>query len=241
MAGLPLATALACLAVVYLGAVMQATTGVGVGMIASPVLALADPAFIPACVVLAVIPLSATVAWADRHHVDRPGVGFAILGRIPGVVVGAAVAAAMTDEALAVLVGGSVLLGVAVSITSKRFSPTRTAITAAGFASGFTGTSTGVGGPPMALTYQHIDATVMRATISAFFTVGAIMSAIALTAAGEIGRRQLELAALIAPAIVAGLVTARLAKERLTGPLIRPVLLGVSTFAAAALLVETFA
>ena len=41
------------------------------------------------------------------------------------------------------------------------------ALVVAGLASGFAGTTTGVGGPPMALTYQNSDPATMRATISA--------------------------------------------------------------------------
>ncbi|WP_420450179.1 hypothetical protein [Ilumatobacter sp.] len=65
---------MACLSIVYLGAVMQASTGVGVGILSSPVLLFVDPDFVPGAIVLAVIPLSLTVAVADRAHVDRPGV-----------------------------------------------------------------------------------------------------------------------------------------------------------------------
>ena len=64
--GLPILGALACVLVVYAGAVMQAATGVGVGILSSPVLLLVDPDFIPAAVVVSVLPLSFSVAIADR-------------------------------------------------------------------------------------------------------------------------------------------------------------------------------
>ena len=239
IAGIPILAALACVAVVYLGAIMQATTGVGVGILSSPVLILVDPAFIPAVVVVVVLPLSFTVAWADRAFVDRPGVVAAVIGRIPGLVLGAAVAAAVSDTALSLMVAITVLFGVVVSITTKRFTPTRLALVAAGFASGFTGTAVGVGGPPIALTYQHSDPVTMRATISTFFSIGSVLSALALLAAGEIGRRQVTLVLLLLPAVVAGLVTARRFRHRLVGPAVRPIVLALSAFSALALLVRT--
>lgn len=239
--GLPVLGALACVGVVYVGAVMQASTGVGVGILSSPVLLLVDPAFIPACVVVAVIPLSFTVAVADRAHVDRPGVIAALAGRLPGIILGAYVIAVITEQTLALLVGVTVLGGVVASLSTRRFTPTRSALVAAGFASGFTGTAVGVGGPPIALTYQHSDPVTMRATISLFFAVGALLTVVALAIAGEIGTRQIELTALLLPAVLLGLVTARVYKTLLVGSGVRPVVLGLSAFSAIALLVRTFA
>lgn len=237
--GLPVVAALACLAVVYVGGVMQAATGIGVGIVSSPVLIQVDPDFIPAAIVMSVLPLSFTVAWKDREHVDRPGVTVAILGRLPGIVLGVVVLAVVSENALAFLVSATVLIGVVASITARRFDPSMPALAAAGFASGFTGTAVGVGGPPIALTYQHSDPVTMRATISVFFSVGSVLSVVALGLAGEIGRRQLELTALLIPAILLGLGTARRHKTRLVGSGVRPVVLSLSAFSAIALLIRT--
>ncbi len=236
---LPVLGALACVLIVYVGAVMQASTGVGVGILSSPVLLFVDPDFIPAAVVVAVIPLSFSVAIADRKHIDKPGVTAALIGRVPGLVLGAVVVAAISDTVLAILVSTTVLLGVLVSLTTKRFTPTTTALVLAGFGSGFTGTAVGVGGPPIAMTYQHSDAVTMRATISLFFSVGSVLTAVALVFAGELGTRQLQLAALILPSIVLGLFTARRYKRHLVGSAVRPIVLGISAFSAVALLVRT--
>jgi uncharacterized membrane protein YfcA len=140
---------------------------------------------------------------------------------------------------LAVLVGLSVLVAVAVSLTDWRVPLTDPALVGAGAASGFTGTTTGVGGPPMALTYQHHDPAVMRATISAFFFVGAIFSAVALWAAGEIGARQLELSGLLLPAVLLGTVTARVLRHRLRPEIVRPAVLVVCAGSAVLLLVDS--
>ncbi len=79
----------------------------------------------------------------------------------------------------------------------------------------------------------------MRATISVFFSVGSLLSVVALALAGEIGRRQLELTVLLLPAILLGLATARRHKDRLVGSGVRPVVLGLSAFSAIALVIRT--
>jgi uncharacterized membrane protein YfcA len=240
MLGLSVSMAVACVAVVYLGSTVQASIGIGLGMIASPMLLLADPDFIPAAIMLAVLPLTFTIAWVDRQHIAPRDVGFAIAGRIPGTIAGALLVASMSDRVLAVLVAGSVLLAVVASITGRLFRPTDRALVVAGLASGFAGTTTGVGGPPMALTYQNSDPATMRATISAFFSIGSVMSIAALWLAGEIGVRQLQLTAMILPGVALGIVTARLVKDYLRPEVVRPAVLVICTTAALALLAETF-
>jgi len=240
MFGLSAGVAIACILTVYLGATVQASIGIGLGMIASPVLAFADPDFIPAAIMLAVLPLTFTVAWVDREHVEKRDVGFALIGRVPGTIVGALVVAALSDQVLAVMVALSVLVAVVASIAGRIFRPTDRALMVAGLASGFAGTTTGVGGPPMALTYQNSDPATMRATISAFFAIGALMSVAALTLAGQIGTRQIQLTLLILPAVGLGIVTARLLKDYLRPAVVRPAVLVICTVAAIALLVESF-
>lgn len=240
MFGLSLWMAFACVGVVYVGATVQASIGIGLGMIASPVLALADPAFIPAAIMLAVLPLTFAIAWVDRQHVEKRDVGLALIGRVPGTIAGALLVAALSDQVLAVMVAASVLLAVVASITGRLFQPTDRALMTAGLASGFAGTTTGVGGPPMALTYQNSDPATMRATISAFFSIGSLLSVGALALAGEIGARQLQLTALILPGVGLGVVTARRVKHRLQPDVIRPAVLVICTITALALVVETF-
>jgi uncharacterized membrane protein YfcA len=241
MLGLSMAMVVACVTVVYVGATVQGSIGIGLGMIASPVLLVADSDFIPAAIMLAVLPLTFTIAWVDRQHIEPREVGFALGGRVPGTIAGALVVASLSDRVLAILVAGSVLLAVVASITGRLFRPTDRSLVVAGMASGFAATTTGVGGPPMALTYQNSDPATMRATISAFFSIGSVLSIGALWLAGEVGVRQLQLTLLILPSVGLGVVTARLIKDRLRPEAIRPAVLVICTTAAIALLVETFA
>lgn len=240
MLGLSLAMTIACITVVFVAATVQASIGIGLGMIASPVLLFADPDFIPTAIMLAVLPLTFTVAWVDREHIESRDVGFALIGRVPGVIAGALVVAALSERVLAVMVAASVLLAVLASITGRLFEPTDRALVVAGLASGFAGTTTGVGGPPMALTYQNSDPATMRATISAFFAIGSLMSLAALALAGEVGMRQLQLTLLILPGVGLGVVTSRRVKDHLRPDVVRPAVLAICTVASVALLVETF-
>jgi hypothetical protein len=200
---------------------------------------MADPAFVPGAIVITVIPLGVSVAVQGRHSIDRRGVLLALIGRLPGVVLGTLAVALLASEVLAVVVGVSVLLAVAATATRVRVRTTGPTLVTAGVASGFTGTATGIGGPPMALTYQHADPTTLRSTLGAFFTVGALMSLTGLIVSGSVGARQWELAMLILPGVVLGVVLARRFADRLRGDRVRAAVLALCAASAVALLVET--
>lgn len=65
------------------------------------------------------------------------------------------------------------------------FDPNRTGLVAVGLITGITETSTGVGGPPLALAFQHKAAPVLRSTVALCFLVGEVISVIVLAVSGK--------------------------------------------------------
>ncbi len=238
MLGLGPAAVVASVLVVFVGASVQGSLGFGLGMIASPVLTMIDHAFVPGAVMIAVLPLSVGVVVTDRAHVEWYRVGLALTGRVPGVVLGSLAVAAWSDRLIAFAVAASVLLAVVASATTLQLRPDGRTLLVAGGASGFMGTTTGVGGPPMALTYQHSDPRAMRATLAAFFTIGAVMSVVGLVVSGEIGTRQWQLALLLLPSVVAGLLASRVLNRLVDADRARPVILAACTLSALVLLAQ---
>lgn len=235
----PGALAIACL-VVVIGAAVQGSIGFGLGLVAAPILAIVDPDFLPVAVIIAVVPLGVGVVAHDHAHIDWGDLGLALLGRLPGVVAGTWVVHRLGAHAISVIIGVSVLLAVLGSVTTVRFRPTQRNLVVAGFASGVTGTASGIGGPPMALTYQHADGRVLRVTLASYFAVGGLMSLVALSIGGEVGGRELRLAFLLVPASLVGFVLSRQVIRWLPAHLLRPLVLGLCTVSAVALLLETF-
>ncbi|MGH9139253.1 MAG: sulfite exporter TauE/SafE family protein [Acidimicrobiales bacterium] len=227
-----------CVTIAVVGAAVQGAIGLGFGLLASPLLALIDTEFIPGAILVAILPLSATVAIASVADVDRRGAGLALAGRVPGVIAGAAVAAVVSGRALAIALAAVVLIGVALSIWLPAVRTTARLTVGAGVVSGFMGTATGVGGPPVALLWQRTDAAAVRATLSAYFAPGVVLSMIALTVAGDFTARQWRLGMLLLPGVLVGLVASRWLRRHVDGPRFRPILLGVSAASAVALLVE---
>jgi len=230
----------ACLGIVLIGAIVQGSLGIGLGLVSAPVLALADPAFVPVAILVAILPLTVSMMLRERAGIDGRGVVFALIGRFPGAVLGTIAVVVTGTRFLVLLVSISVLLAVLVSLTAVRFRTTPSSLMTAGLVSGFMGTATGIGGPPMAITYQHADPAVMRSTISTFFTAGSLVSLVMLGVGGAIGTRQVLLGMALIPAVVAGFLLSGPIASRLAAERIRVSVLVVCAASAIALLVREF-
>jgi uncharacterized membrane protein YfcA len=215
---------------VGVGALVQGSIGFGSNLVAVPVLALADPDALPATLVLVVVPLVIAMAVREHHAVDRAGVTWITIGRIPGTALGAWVVAIVSESTLAVLLGSSVLVAVALTAFSGPVPVNRSTTATVGFASGVMGTATAIGGPPMALLYQHHEGPVLRSTLALAFAFGTVLSIAGLVVADAIHLWHIALATALLPALLAGLALSRLVVGRIEGRWLRPAVL---VFAAA--------
>ncbi|MGJ8690511.1 MAG: sulfite exporter TauE/SafE family protein [Gammaproteobacteria bacterium] len=199
---------LACL-IIVMGAFVQTAIGFGLAVVAAPILYFIDPFYVPAPITVCALVLSVLNVISFRGQASFRGLGNAIIGRIPGSLMGGALLLWIDKEWLALWIGLSVLGAVGVSLTSLRWHPTPGRMMFAGFMSGFMGTSSSIGGPPMALLWQHQDVNLIRANLAAFFTISCLMSLAVLTPLGQFGSRQIILALPLLPATVVGFFIAK--------------------------------
>jgi uncharacterized membrane protein YfcA len=105
--------------------------------------------------------------------------------------------------------------------------------------SGITGTATSIGGPPLAVLYQHHPPSVLRPTLAAYFMTGAALSLVGLGVAGELRLDVLLLALLLSPLLVAGILLSVPVRRRLPHEQVRTAVLVVCAVSALALLVRS--
>lgn len=199
---------LACL-IIVMGAFVQTAIGFGLAVLAAPILYFIDPYYVPAPITVCALVLSVLNVYSYRGQVSFRGLGNAIIGRVPGSLLGGALLVWIDKEWLALWIGLSVLGAVGVSLTSLRWQPTPGRMMLAGFMSGFMGTSSSIGGPPMALLWQHQEVNLIRANLAAFFTISCVMSLVVLTPLGQFGSRQIMLALPLLPATCLGFFIAK--------------------------------
>ena len=159
---------------------VQGASGMGFALMVAPVLTLLAPDLLPVCVLILMLPLNAYVAWRERHALDKRGAAWISAGRLVGTFGGLAVLALLSAQALAIFVGASTIAAAVVTWFIPAFAPGVMAFIVAGLITGVTETSTGIGGPPMALTLQHRPPAEMRATMALCFLVGEVISLVFL-------------------------------------------------------------
>lgn len=223
---------------VLIAAFVQGTSGVGFALIAAPVVGMLQPVLLPVVLLALMIPLNSYVAWRERGQVDRWGAGWVSAGRIAGTAGGLAVLVAVPTSQLNLLIGGSTVLAALVSLAAPSFRPNRSALLAAGAVTGVTETATGVGGPPLALVYQHNPPPVLRSTVAVCFLVGEIASLGILLAAGKMHADQLLAALLLLPALGIGALLSKLVHHRMNAARMRFAVLAFALVSGVALLVK---
>jgi uncharacterized membrane protein YfcA len=204
--------AIATLAV-FVGSALQGAVGFGFALVVAPVLFLVDPLWVPGPIIFSALVLTSLTAIRERDAIDYRGLVWGLAGRLPGTFAGAAMVAAISAEQLATPLGLLVLLAVAISISTVRFEPGPRTLFGAGLLSGFMGTASSIGGPPMALVYQHGPGDRLRATLGAYFVVGAVMSLAALAVVGRFGAVEAWLGATLVPGIVLGFTASSRLKD----------------------------
>jgi uncharacterized membrane protein YfcA len=161
-----------------------------------------------------------------------------VAGRVPGTVAGALIVASVSTDSLKIVIGVSVLLAVALSVAAPPVPLTPATQFSAGVVSGTTGTAAGIGGPPLALLYQHRPGPTMRATMAASFLFGTFLSIVTLSIAREVTLADCVLAAALIPLVIAGTWIGRRAHDTLDRQWLRPAVLTFAAVSAVVVLVD---
>lgn len=185
-------------------ALLQGASGFGFALVVAPVVGLIDPSLVPVVVLLWLLPLNSYVAVRERHAIDFRGTRWILAARLLGTPAGVAVLTIVTDRGAARLVGAMTLVAVVATLVAPVFQPGPIAYLGAGFVSGVGETATGVGGPPLALVYQHRPPPEIRSTVALCSLIGELVSLTALLLYGQVALRHLAMAALLLPAALAG-------------------------------------
>ena len=221
------------------GAYVQAVVGLGLGLVAAPVVALVEPSWVPVLTLWLAL-LIAGLNMADEHeHVDWRSTTWSLPARVPGTLVGAWLVASFSEEQIGLVLAVMVLVAVALTVRTVSVPLNPTTLSVAGFVAGATGTATSIGGPPIALLYQRERPEVVRATLSVFFFVGVILSLAGLAVTGSVARTPSLVALLLSPAVLVGYVGGRRSRRYVEGPAFRTGVLVVCTLSAVVLLIRS--
>lgn len=221
-----------------IGAFVQGSVGFGHNLVAAPVFALVDERLVPGPAIASAGVLVLLTVVRDRSGLHLGEVGTALIGRVPGTVLAAVAVAALSADHLAVGFAVLVLLAVGITASGVHVRPTRATLVGAGALSGFMGTATSIGGPPMAMLYAGEAGRRLRGTLAGFFLTGIAMSLLALVVTGSFGAEELRLSLLPVPAILVGFALSSWGARRLDAGRTRPAVLAVAGLSAVSVLFD---
>jgi hypothetical protein len=233
----PLTFSLASL-VVAAGAALQGAIGFGLGVFSVPLLLLFVPNLVPGPLLAVSVLLTVLLAHHDRAGISWRDLGWALSGRTVGIALATALIATVSSQALALWSGGLVLFGVVLSGSGLRIPPAPRSLLAAGLLSGVLGTAVSIGGPPIALLYQHEAGARLRGTLAAFFLIGVTMSLVGLGAIHRFGVAELRLAVYLVPGVLLGWMASRRAAHLLDRGYTRPAILVISALSSVIVIVK---
>lgn len=220
-------------------AFVQGTVGLGLSLVAVPVVALLDPSLLPGSTLLLGAAMPALTMLHEWRHVSWSDAGWLTGARLVTTPLGVVVLSLLSAATIGIAVGIGVLL--AVGLTAWRFDvrPTRSNLAIAGAVAGVSSTTSGIAGPPAAIVLQRQQGSRLRATLAFFFLVGASSSLVALAIGHQLSGRQLGYGASWLPFIGLGFALAVPLQNRLPAKTLRTFVLILSAISAVAVLLRS--
>lgn len=225
--------------VAVMGAFVQAVVGLGMGLVAAPIVGLLAPSLVPALPLWLSLLIAGLMLAGERAHIDWRALAWALPARVPGTLVGAWLVLQFTEDQIGIALALMTLLAVGVAVRAARIPVNPRTLLAAGFGAGVTGTATSIGGPAIALLFQREPPAVMRSTLSVFFFVGVLLSLTGLGVSGSLTSESWQVALVLAPGVVVGMLVGRAVRDRIHRDAFRAGVLLVCTASAVILLVRS--
>ncbi|WP_220745523.1 sulfite exporter TauE/SafE family protein [Shewanella colwelliana] len=194
--------------IIFLGALTQSLIGFGLAVVASPLLYLVDPSLVPAPVIIMGFSISLMTLFRERNALEFNGLQYALLGRIPGGLLGASLLLFAPQAVLGLAIATIVALAVLLSLLKFSIPVNRRSLFAAGIVSGIFGNIAAIGGPPLAILLSGKDAKQFRAALSAFFIFSSTIALLILALAGLLTTYHFYISLLLLPAVLFGYLVA---------------------------------
>ncbi|MFT4561916.1 MAG: putative membrane protein YfcA [Gammaproteobacteria bacterium] len=231
---------LLCLLISFAAASIHGVVGFGFNFIGAPILLLLYPQLVPAPIIINSVVIVCLVGWTTRKDIQYHALGWAVGACALGAFLAGFAISMVSASSYSALFGLLLLLAVGVSLLGWR--PTITPSNAAigGGISGFMGTITSIGGPPIALLYQGLPGPALRGTMSAYFLLTTPFILGALYSAGRLGWNEVKLSVVLLPGMLLGFACSKYLARYLNAQATRAIVLLISAAGGIVLLMRAW-
>ena len=220
------------------GAVVHASVGLGIGLVAGPALIAVDPGFLPGPVIMATLILTARHLIVDGPHADRGTVARAYLGVPFGLALGFVVVAVADEGAMRIVIGCAIVIAAVLLLLGVHVSRRARTDVLGGGAFSLSLIAAGIPGPAAAVAFHDLPPTRYRGTMGFLGIPVSIVSLALLAVAGEFGSHELGLTAWMIPGILVGLFAGRHVRPHLDNAWFRPAVLWLALLGGAAVVIR---
>ncbi len=194
---------------VFIGAITQSAIGIGFG-IPGCVILLFDASLIPTSIVLMGTFVAFSNAFLSFKQIIKKDLIYSLTGRVVGTLIAAPIIMITVGTKYFMFVFGFMLLFIVpLSFFKWNIQASIKNVSIAGLFSGFLGTLTGVGGPPMGIVYQNSNSSRVVPTLNMFFGFGALFSVIVLWNIGLLNMIIAIKCLLLSPSVAIGIMLGR--------------------------------
>lgn len=194
--------------IIALASVLQMATGVSIGMLIVPLLAMISYTLVPVPIVLASLTLTTLMAYKGREHIDLHNAWDISVGMLIGIFIAVFVFVHLHTQYLGLLFGLLILLSVLISLRVKTFTLNRAINYAGGIVAGGMGAMAAVGGQVLALLFQNHPLESIKSTLAMLYTLFSITMLIIFYVFGQFDYGQFVSGIMMMPGFVIGFLIA---------------------------------
>ncbi len=225
--------------IIILSSILQMATGVSVGMIIVPILALFSYTLIPTPIIFASLALTIMMSYKGREHIDTKNVYQINIGMFLGIFVAVFLLNAIEFEYLGLVFGMFILISVAISLKLKTFKLSPKLNYLGGLAAGTMGAMAAVGGQILAMLFQNHPLESIKATLAYLYTFFSIAMLIIFYYFGQFSYEQMISGLLMMPGFLLGFYVSPIFSKHFKPKYAKPVVLGMATLGSLNLIIQS--
>ncbi len=218
--------------ILILGSILQMATGVSMGMIVVPFLAMISYTLVPVPIIFASLPFLIMIVYQGRKHIDTKNMLQVNTGMILGIFLALYLLKNIHFDYLGISFGLFILLSVFISIRVKEFKLGKVVTYSGGFLAGVMGAMAAVGGQILALLFQNHPLESIKATLAFLYLIFSVVMLVIFYLFGEFSQEQMISSFYIMPGFIAGFFIAPIFTQYINPKYSKKMVLGMATLGA---------